>query len=310
LAKPGIDDLAPRLLAEMISDKATKRPVDEPTLAEKTKTGSGLVRKCLLLLAEDGLVRELDRENRMWEISHDFVVRQLGQIIPRLRPSPLRRVQARLAPAALLAWLVLLPALAWAGPELMSRYATNQLSAAGVWVPWSDSLGGYMIAFGSAEQRDGSFDRLHGWLRWVRPIRSIRIEGDADLTDLSPLLEVIEPRELTQLTISSNESLQALPAWDGLGALTQLSISRNESLQALPAWDGLLGKLEELRLEGLFLAQVLPELDGLPHLRRLLLPADLAGRIENNAKNLPNVDIRFAPFASVWWWSPWPDDDG
>jgi hypothetical protein len=86
MAQPGIDDLAPRLLERMITDKGTKRPVDEPNLVEATGAEPRLVRKALLLLAEEGVVRELEPERRVWEISHDFVARQLGQIIPRLRP--------------------------------------------------------------------------------------------------------------------------------------------------------------------------------------------------------------------------------
>ena len=138
MAKPGIDDLAPRLLGEMITDKGTKRPLDEGALAERTASSAGFVRKCLLLLAQEGVVRELEPEQRVWEISHDFVARQLSQIIPRLRPSWFRRTQARLAPVALVAWLVLLPALAIGGPEIMERYASNIISGEGVRIPWSD----------------------------------------------------------------------------------------------------------------------------------------------------------------------------
>ena len=49
----------------------------------------------------------------------------------------------------------------------------------------------------------------------------------------------MEPGELTQLSISDNAGLQALPGWEGLGALTQLTISDNAGLQALPGWEGL-----------------------------------------------------------------------
>jgi hypothetical protein len=65
MAKPGIDDLAPRLLGEMITDKGTKRPLDESALAERTTSSAGFVRKCLLLLAQEGVVRELARAASM-----------------------------------------------------------------------------------------------------------------------------------------------------------------------------------------------------------------------------------------------------
>ncbi len=239
MAQPGIDDLAPRLLERMITEQGTKRPIDEPSLAAATGVERRLVRKALLLLAEEGVVRELEPERHVWEISHDFVARQLGQIIHRLRPSLLRRLQARLAPVALVAWLALLPLLAFAGPEVMERMALNALSYEGAATPWSEELGGYEVNF-FPDKHPGAFARLHGWLRWVRPIRAVTIADDPELTDLTPLYDVIEPAELTQLEISGNRRLQALPAWAGLEKLTQLSISGNDTLQALPAsWAGL-----------------------------------------------------------------------
>ena len=79
MAQPGIDDLAPALLERMITDKGTKRPVDEPALVGATGAEPRLVRKALLLLAEEGVVRELEPERHVWEISHDFVARELGR---------------------------------------------------------------------------------------------------------------------------------------------------------------------------------------------------------------------------------------
>ncbi len=143
----------------MITDQGTKRPVDEATLARATGSAPGFVRKALLLLGQDGLVRELDAERRVWEVSHDFVARQLGQIIPRLRPSLFRRTQKALAPVALVAWLALLPALAFAGPEIMERLALNALSYEGVRTPWSEELNGHLVDFGGANP--GAFERLH-----------------------------------------------------------------------------------------------------------------------------------------------------
>jgi hypothetical protein len=236
MAKPGIDQVAPRLLKQMITDQGTKRPIDEPTLVQRTGVEPALVRKTLLLLGQEGVVRELEPERRVWEVSHDFVARQLGQIIPRLRPSAFHRVQRKMAPIAIGSWLVLLLLLGLAGPELMARYARNALADDGVQIPWSNELGGYEVDFGTAKS-SGAFERLHGWLRWVRPIRSVNIANDPEFTDLAKLYGVIEPDELSQLSIGNNSGLQALPAWNGLGALTQLSIFNNAGLQAIDDLD-------------------------------------------------------------------------
>ena len=317
MAKPGIDALAPLLLAAMITDKGTKRPADQAALAAATGSTPGFVRKALLLLAQDGVVRELDAERGIWEVSHDFVASQLGQILPRLRPSRFRRLQTKLAPAALLAWLALLPLLAFAGPEIMERMARNALSDEGVWRHHGRTSSAATRSTSVRPEHPGAFARLHGWLRWIRPIRSVTIANDAELTDLKPLYDVIDPAEAhpahdlrerepagaagvggsrrahpahdLQATTTcrrcrrgrvsarspssrspATSSLQALPAWAGLGALTQLSISRqrqpagaagvggsrrahpardllNRSLQALPAWAGL-GALTQLSI--------------------------------------------------------------
>ena len=322
MAKPGIDAVAPRLLEQMITDQGTKRPIDELTLAERTGVEPALVRKALLLLGQEGVVRELEPERRVWEISHDFVARQLGQIIPRLRPSAFHRVQRRMAPLAVGTWLVLLLFLGFAGPELMERYARNALADEGVLIPWSDELGGYRVEFGTAD-RPGAFKRLHGWLKWLRPIRSVQIANDSELIDLAPLYTVIEPDEITQLSIENNDGLQALPAWDGLGALTQLWIENNDGLQALPEWDGLgaltllsishndglqeidglgqLPRLEELRLEGPMVPTALAQAAKLPSLKRLMLP-DAAKGAEFD---LPSVEVRFIEPGSFDWRQPW-----
>jgi hypothetical protein len=229
MAKPGIDQIAPRLLAKMITDKGTKCPADEPSLASATGSPQGFVRKALYLLAEDGVVRELEPERKVWEISHDFVARQLGQIIPRLRPSGWRRVQVALAPVALASWLILLTALVVSGPELMARYARGVLSDEGVRTPWIQELGGYAVDFSFAH-RDGVFDRTNQWLRWLHPIKSVSISNDGNLTDLSPLLRVTKSDEITELTISGNANLKVIHLLPRLRNLAQLNISDNDSL--------------------------------------------------------------------------------
>ena len=272
MTQPGIDDLAPRLLERMITDQGTKRPIDEPSLAEATGAERRLVRKALLLLAEEGVVRELDPARHVWEISHDFVARQLGQIIHRLRPSLLRRLQAQLAPVALVAWLVLLPMLAFAGPEIMERMALNALSYDGVAAPWSEELGGYVVDFGPATH-PGAFVRLHGWLRWLRPIRSLTIAKDAELTDLKALYDVVEPGEITQLMISDNPALERIEGLGGLGALTQLTIASNDALQRIEVQAGL-DALTELTISFNPALERIEGLGGLGALTQLQISGD------------------------------------
>lgn len=295
MARPGIDDIAPKMLGEMITEQGTKRPMDEAALAGATGIAPGLLQKALLFLGRDGVVRELDPERRVWEVSHDFVARQLGQILPRLRPSRLRRAQATLAPVALVAWLVLLPLLAFAGPELMERYARNTLSEAGVRVPWRDDLDGYSVGF---DKGSGRFERLKAWMPWIHPIRSVQIvDNDTEGVSFDGLEGL---GALTSLSIHGNRDLQAIDGLDKLGALTSLTIYGNDALQAIDGLDEL-KSLEELKIEGSFLPAMLDKVASLPALERLLLPFNLEGTRLDRPKALPPVEIRFDGVDMDWW---------
>jgi hypothetical protein len=108
LSESDIADHAPIILAQMISDAGTKIPLSEQKLTENTKINNGLVRGCLVRLGRKGLVREIDQTNRVWEVSHDFVARLLGQLVARTKPSLSKRLRPAIGLTAIVLWLLVL----------------------------------------------------------------------------------------------------------------------------------------------------------------------------------------------------------
>jgi formylglycine-generating enzyme required for sulfatase activity len=99
--RPAIQDCAPQLLEQMITEQGTKRPRSEAQLAVATKLRRAEVRAVLNGLDEAGLARTLDQERAEWELSHDFVAHAVGRFLGRRRRQVLRQAGAYAAPALL-----------------------------------------------------------------------------------------------------------------------------------------------------------------------------------------------------------------
>ena len=298
IEKPGIERAAPALLAEMITDKGTKKPMAEAALAGATGIEPAMTRKTLYLLGEEGVVRELDRTRNIWEISHDFVARQLGQIIPRLRPSWWQQAQKATTPVALVAWLVILGAGYPIYQIWESAAIADDLRALGVRV--QGEKGAYDITIDDRSNAE-AIDRIFAHLRKLEPtslvisdnqelqsleglsglgtLTSLGIWGNAGLESLPPLDDL---GALTSLEIVANSELQSLPPLDGLGALTRLLIATNAGLLSLPALDSLSG-LASLEITANPKLQSLPSLDGLGAL------TSLAIRNSTGLESLPSL---------------------
>jgi hypothetical protein len=77
--------VARAILPRMLTEADTKRPVAIGKLSEATGQEPQVILGCLLDLELSGYVRQISRpakiENRVWEVSHDFVARLLGPIL-------------------------------------------------------------------------------------------------------------------------------------------------------------------------------------------------------------------------------------
>lgn len=243
IEKPGIDKVAPKLLAKMITDKGTKKPMAEAALAGATGIETAMTRKTLYLLGEEGVVRELDRGLNIWEISHDFVARQLGQIIPRLKPSWWQRAQKAATPVSLVAWLVI----SGAGWPVYQVWESARIA---------DDLRALRV--GVAGEK-GAYE--------------INIHSGTDFAAIDRIITHLSKLDPARLDIINNDQLQALDGLDGLKNLTRLEISGNDQLQALPALEGNTN-LNSVRISGNAKLLSLPELGDPDRLAVVAFDAD------------------------------------
>ena len=117
-------DFAKPVLEAMITREGTKDAQSETALTEKTGIEYWQVQSTLADLQQDGLVRPLP--GQIWEISHDFLARQLGQLLGRMRPP----WTARLAvPVLGVTSVALTGALVFGLPVWMRANALDQILA-------------------------------------------------------------------------------------------------------------------------------------------------------------------------------------
>ena len=165
-------------------------------------------------------------------------------------------------------------------------------------------------------------------------LTQLKISDNASLEALAMSWEGLS--QLTQLRMFNNASLEALPkSWEGLGSLRHLQISGNASLKALPkSWEGLkllrrleiydnpnlaalpplsgLAKLDEARLSGQFLDDLLRQVKDLPTLSHVMLPDDehwrsfeLSVNAERTRLGFELISFRFEKPGAVAWWKDW-----
>lgn len=91
LLQKEIGPISPSVVRCLITEDGTKQPKRIAEIVATTGLNENEVKLCLALLSARGLVRPLDDKRTLWEISHDFVAKQLGILIESIRPSPWRR---------------------------------------------------------------------------------------------------------------------------------------------------------------------------------------------------------------------------
>ena len=86
ILQPQIADVTPILLPKLISERSTKLPRTIGELVEGTDLTPEQAQGAMFRLSdpERSIVRPLDREQDVWEISHDFLVPVIGQILAGL----------------------------------------------------------------------------------------------------------------------------------------------------------------------------------------------------------------------------------
>src|SRR5271169_3341457 len=83
--QPGIREIAPRVLKELLTEQSTKRPCSERELVDQTRLRPGEVRAVMNGLWSAALARPLDSAQGVWELSHDFVASAVARYFGRRR---------------------------------------------------------------------------------------------------------------------------------------------------------------------------------------------------------------------------------
>jgi Leucine-rich repeat (LRR) protein len=123
-----IREFAPPILRSMMTGNGTKQPVTCAEVARTVGLDPDQVRGCLVQLANEGVVRELDRAHGKWEIAHDFIAGLYYQILAGWSTSVWRRARPWVITGGLGLWLVALLMLARDFQEIRNRQALTDLS--------------------------------------------------------------------------------------------------------------------------------------------------------------------------------------
>ena len=282
-------DHAPKILATMVTPEGNKgRPASASDLAAKTGLGMPLIQGCLARLDELGFVRPFDSDpehsqgSQVWEISHDFVARLLGLILPALRPTIGRRLRRALGPALMLVGIAGVFGLI----EFQQVRAKAELERVDQLQRWAgkyfatmtrDESGMFFISFPQGAPNGGFAVAIHDDCSPFASLINNLSLSNHGLTNLPP--EIAKFKNLKWLNIDGNGLSRLPPELAKLTGLRLINLGGNR-LAKIPDEITSLGGLETLILRGNGLEK-LP--DGLGRMTRLLW-LDLG---DNRLQSLP-----------------------
>ena len=116
----------------MITAEGTKEPRRLGELASLTQLENWKIEATLSEMESAGLVRSVSPNRDVWEISHDFLARQIGFLLGRLRPPQLERYATPALITAMVSWGVTIAVAAFlVWPDLREDKALNELAGMG-----------------------------------------------------------------------------------------------------------------------------------------------------------------------------------
>ena len=258
IRRQNLRDVARPLLEPLVSDQGTALAKSLDKLASAARRPRLEIKGMLRALRDDGLVRPLDTAEETWQIAHDFLARQIGLLLGRLRRPWWQTAALGTAPALVVA----LAAILWAGLPLWSQtQAFQELRELGAVVVERD--GAVHISSRPTSQTD--LARIAKAAQVVEAV-GLDLPYSVDIDDLEPLRGLIG---LTQLNLTGTQ-VNNLEPLRGLNGLTQLSLpfTQVNNLEPLRGLNG----LTRLDLTGTQVTSLEP-LRGLNGLTRL----DLTG---------------------------------
>ena len=269
ISQPDIRDIAPQVVMQMISEVNTKRPCTVAELSTTTHLAKPDILACLILLEQKGLARRLDAGSGLWELSHDFVARQLGLLLGRMRPNRWPTIGMSVMSGL---FVIILTGAVIGMPKYLKGQALAELASLQVgFVNHNET--GLTANFDTSATNETVIDALP-YLSQLG-INSINLSYSR-VTKL-PSLDKLTALQSLDLTATG---VRKLPSLDKLTGLKVLDLSRS-NVSTLPSLD----KLTALQVLVLRSTDVstLPSLDKLTALKIL----DIS---HSNVNRLPSLD--------------------
>ena len=294
--QPNIAEITPFLLPKLISQHLTRTPRSIDDLTKGTELTCEQVRGVMFRLGEPerAIVRPLDHDLQIWEISHDFLVPIIDSMLARWRQSSWKRMRK---------WLPLTAAtIVLAVVFLIPRFIPDPITALTLrgWItqPATTASGGkiiiqsYNIYCNSCTTEE--LAKSAGDLRRIGVGINVTLTGISSFD--SAHLGGWATLNVKSLALLDNEKLEDISAVTGLHSLESLSLQNDPSLRDSQL-KGLPDSLTSLILNGLpitdaaisYLPRGIEILDlGRTHLTDAavpVLPPDLA------SLNLSDTDV-------------------
>jgi hypothetical protein len=292
-------DFAKPVLEALITREGTKAPQQSGDIADTTKLEAWQVSATLTDLQRQGLARPVAG---VWEISHDFLARLIGQITGRIRKPWFRRAASPTLIVAGIGWLIAMGAGVPAWVQWQENRAMSGIAALGFSQEPSSGTSLHLVA------RDGSLitketlSKLSHHAKAAKPISVLSLEASSltnlsgiegltaltsldlrDANNLTSLSGIESLTALTSLNLSGARSLTNLSGIEGLTALTSLNLGGARSLTNLSGIEGLTA-LTYLDLSSAISLTSLSGIEGLTALTTLKL------RLATNLKSLSGIE--------------------
>ena len=227
-------DLVRSVLACMIMAEGTKEPRSIDELASLIRLEPWKIETTLCEMEITGLVRSISPNRDVWEISHDFLARQIGFLLGRLRQPRLQRYAAPALVIAMVSWAVTIAIavfLVW--PDVKEEEALNELAKLG-FSRTAETGNHALILLDRNALTDTGFARFGRLIADLSdPVIEVRLRGTR-ITDLTPLKGL----PLTQLDLSRADSITDLTPLKGL-PLTQLDLRDADGITDLTPLKGM-----------------------------------------------------------------------
>jgi Leucine-rich repeat (LRR) protein len=225
IEQPAIREFALPVVKELVTEQGTKRPRSEKEIVDQTRLRPGEVRAVMNCLWAAALARPLDRQQGVWELSHDFVARAVGRYLGRRRLDLPRIIRAFAAPT-----LFVLMAAAAAGVFAWNVGDADRIRSqcAELGIEVSSTPTG-LAADASSRFLPENLFKVVALLGRLTTLQSLNIRGTG-VEDLGPMKGLTR---LQSLDIGGTQVVDLRPL-KGLTALQSLSLANTQVVDLGP----------------------------------------------------------------------------